>query len=76
MTAPTFTRRLAPELGPDVTEYRLECAHGVTFGHVIPGDYTLTGADVLALLVEKHEREERCGCARALARMRAPGARN
>ena len=76
MSAPTFTKRPAPERGPGVVRYVVDCAHGTTIGDAIPGGYAPTDADVLAVLAEKHERAEGCGCARALARVHGPGARN
>jgi len=54
-----------------VTEYKLECRYGATTGHAVIGAYVPTDAEMLAFLVDRHEREEGCGCARALARVRA-----
>lgn len=76
--APIFTKQPAPALGRDVLEYKLECAHGVTLGHVIPGDDGPVLADgaVLDLLVARHEAEQRCGCGRRTARLHGPEGRN
>ena len=50
MSRPTFTRRPAPELGPDVIRYVVDCRHGTTIGDVIPGGrYVPTDAEVLAV---------------------------
>jgi hypothetical protein len=69
VTRPTFTKRPAPELGPDVIRYVVDCRHGTTIGDVIPGGrYVPTDAEVLAVLADRHEQEERCGCARKLRR--------
>ena len=74
VTVPTVVKRPAPELGPGVLRYTLDRRHGTTHGDAILGGYVLSDREVLALLVEKHERAERCGCARALARLQASGA--
>ena len=76
-SAPTFTKCSAPELGPNVPRYVVDCRHGTTIGDVIRGGrYTPTDPEILSILVDRHEREQHCGCARALLRVRAPGAAN
>src|SRR5215218_2674334 len=72
MSVPMRTRRPAPELGPDMAEYRLARAHGAMVGHVIPGDDVPTDAEVLAIVAPQQEGAEGCGCARGVALSQQP----
>lgn len=47
--------------GVDVRRLTVDCRHGTTTGDVIGDDQSRV--DVLAVLVARHEAEERCGCA-------------
>ena len=53
MTA-TLTIDRDPSLARDARRYTVDCRHGTTHADVIPGDYVLTDADALALLVVRH----------------------
>jgi len=67
MSAATFTRRPARELGPGVVQFTRDCPHGTTHADVIPGtDGVPSAAWIRTYLVLRHEDAEGCGCARRL----------
>ena len=61
-----FLVRDHPTLGPDVRQFKLECAHGRTFGLVRAGSKPIADQVVLDLLRLRHQRENECRCATAL----------
>ena len=69
MSAATLTERPGPV--PGTIEVILDCPHATTTGVLVNADDSVRVLSV-ALIAERHERDERCGCALSL---RMPGAR-
>lgn len=78
MTA-TLERKPRPDLGEDVVQYTIDCAHGTT-GGLAAGVPAAWERVILGLLLARHDREEGprgCRCTVQLwARLRATGGWN
>ena len=67
---PHATLRTEPEpaIGPGGQRLTLDCGHGTTVGYLLPGTAPIPQNEILRALLERHDREERCGCTRRLWR--------
>lgn len=58
----------APAIGPGGRKLVIDCPHGTTTGHLLPGLPSVSQTDVLQLLLIRHDAAERCRCTRKLWR--------
>lgn len=63
MSAATLVERPGPI--PGVIELVIDCDHGTTYGYLVNATERVRALSV-DLLAERHEWEERCGCAVSL----------